>query len=95
MSRKKTQKVQKVPAPQPKVEKHLGRTVAMIAETDDPFDTMMSALDWYFHVSRCQAHSREERADAFHAAYTSFIAFTDGDLAMDAEANAPTSRAVH
>jgi hypothetical protein len=95
MMKSRSKKVKKVPEPQPKVEKHLGRSVAMMAETDDPFDTMMSALDWHFHVSRCREHSREERANAFHAAYAGFIAFTSGDLAMDAEANAPTSTAVH
>lgn len=65
------------------------------AEPDDPFDTMMSALDWYFHVSQCRGHTSEERTDAFHAAHEGFLAFTGGDPTMDAAANAPTSNAVH
>jgi hypothetical protein len=86
MTHKKTmhKKKQKVPVPQPEVD-----------PLDDGFDAMMSALDWYFHVSRCREHTGTERAEAFHAAYVSFIEFTNGDLAMDAEANAPTSGAIH
>jgi hypothetical protein len=68
---------------------------AAVEEIDDPFDTMMSALDWHFHVSRCRGHTREERTDAFHAAHESFLAFIGDDPLMDAEANAPTTMTVH
>ena len=81
MTKSRSKKVKEVPALQ--------------AEVDDPFDTMMSALDWHFHVSQCRGHTREERADAFYAAHESFLAFIGDDPLMDAEANAPTSGAVH
>lgn len=74
-------KKQKVPVPQP--------------EVDDPFDTMMTALDWYFHVTTCSHHANAERTDAYHAAHESFLAFVNGDPIMDSAANAPTSEAVH
>lgn len=74
-------KKQKVPVPQ--------------AEVDDPFNTMMSALDWYFHVTTCRHHSNDERVEAFHAAHEGFLMFAGDDPLMDAEANAPTSNAVH
>jgi hypothetical protein len=76
-------KKQKVPVPQPQLD-----------PLDDGFDTMMSALDTYFHVSTCRDHTSRERAEAFHAAHDSFVAFVGGNL-DDARANAPTSEAVH
>jgi hypothetical protein len=77
----RSKKKQKVPVPQP--------------EVDDTFDTMMTALDWYFHVTSCPEHSNGERTAAFHAAFESFLAFTGGDPAMDAAANAPTTMTVN
>lgn len=74
-------KKQKVPVPQ--------------EEVDDPFDAMMTALDWYFHVTTCRHHANAERVDAFHAAHESFLVFTGDDPMMDAAANAPTSGALH
>ena len=68
---------------------------AAVEEVDDPFDMMMSALDWYFHVTSCRGHSNAERTDALYAAHESFLVFIGGDPLMDAEANAPTSGAVH
>lgn len=81
MTKSRSKKVKEVPALQ--------------AEVDDPFDTMMTALDWYFHVTTCPHHANVERTDAFHAAHESFLVFIGDDPLMDAEANAPTSGAVH
>jgi hypothetical protein len=64
-------------------------------EVDDLFDAMMSALDWYFHVTTCHDHSNAERVAAYHAAHDGFLAFVHGDPLTDAKANAPTSMAVH
>lgn len=74
-------KKQKVAEPQP--------------DTVDPFDTMMSALDWYFHVTNCHEHSNAERHAAFRAAHESFQVFVGDDPAMDAAANAPTTMTVN
>ena len=68
---------------------------AAVEEVDDPFDMMMLALDLYFHVVTCPDHSNAERHDALRAAHESFLAFTGDDPLMDAEANAPTSGALH
>ena len=81
MTKSRSKKVRKIPEAQP--------------EADYPFDTMMSALDWYFHVTTCRDHSNAERVAAFHAAHESFLALASGDTAMDAAANAPTSNTVH
>jgi len=73
-------KKQKVPVPQ--------------VEVDDPFDVMMTALDWYFHVTTCRDHANAERVDAFHAAHENFLAFI-GDDPLDDRANAPTTNTVN
>jgi hypothetical protein len=77
MSRKKVKEVKEVPVPQP--------------EVDDGFDLMMSALDWYFHVTSCRNHSNAERLEAFRAAHDGFEAFVGDDPTMDAKSNAPTT----
>jgi hypothetical protein len=79
---KEAKKVQKAPEPP-------------VDPDDALIYTMMSALDWYFHVTTCRDHSNAERVAAFHAAHESFLALASGDTAMDAAANAPTSNTVH
>lgn len=53
-------------------------TAAEEAEAD-AFETMMSALDVFFHVAMCPNHSREERQDALKDAKEAFAAFVGYD----------------
>lgn len=59
----------------------------------DTFDTMMEALDWYFHVVTCPNHDRDERHAALRDAHQAFLAFTGDD--MVGGGNAPTSLSIH
>ena len=72
--------------------------VPAAVEEVDPFDEMMSALDWYFHVTSCRNHSNAERLEAFREAREAFAAFA-GDLrddeAFDELATAPSTRTVN
>lgn len=65
------------------------------AQVDDAFDTMMSALDWFFHVTTCHEHTNAERAQAYRAAREGFRVFVGDDPTMDAAANAPTTTTVN
>jgi len=46
---------------------------------DDAFDTMMSALDVFFHVAKCPNHSKEERQEALKEAADAFAAYVGYD----------------
>jgi len=76
----RSKKTREVPLPQPHSDPS--------AEFDDIFDTMVSALDWYFHVTSCREHTDDERREAFAATRDSYAGFSGDDLAN--EVNAPT-----
>ena len=69
--------------------------VPAAVEEVDPFDNMMSALDWYFHVTSCRNHSNNERLEAFREARDAFIAFAGDDEAFDELATAPSTTTVN
>ena len=46
---------------------------------NDAFETMMSALDVFFHVAKCPNHSKEERQDALKAAADAFAEYVGYD----------------
>ena len=69
--------------------------VPAAVEEVDPFDEMMSALDWYFHVISCRNHSNAERLEAFLGAREAFAAFAGDDEAFDELATAPSTRTVN
>ena len=69
--------------------------VPAAVEEVDPFDEMMSALDWYFHVTSCRNHSNAERLEAFREAREAFAAFAGDDEAFDELATAPSTRTVN
>ena len=69
--------------------------VPAAVEEVDPFDEMMSALDWYFHVTSCRNHSDAERLEAFGEAREAFAAFAGDDEAFDELATAPSTLTVN
>jgi hypothetical protein len=73
------------------------------------FDTMMEALEMYFHMATCPDHTKEERTQAFVHARDSFAAFAYDDETPapepqkrehvlgddDPKQNAPSTDTVH
>lgn len=61
------------------------------------FDTMMEALDLYFHVTSCPNHTHEERQQAYYNARQAFIDFNGDEdedeevLGDDDKQNAPST----